>query len=213
MIWWNYLIVQLDQVLIAPYRFFDHPVTGFFFGTFILCLWCILLGELTYRIVSRINKSHIQTFHQEMVKMHNLSIKALMLKDKTNYQACNKEANEAFGKYFFNMITLGAATLWPVPFALGWMSTRFGHLEFELQFWIPILGHSAGFASVMIPMYILCRFIWAKLKRLLPIQALQTEPTAQGTDQEEMIQLREIDEHGKIPERFWPQEKPLTPKE
>ncbi|MFO8047684.1 MAG: hypothetical protein R6U29_01520 [Desulfosudaceae bacterium] len=213
MTWWNFFLLHLDLVLIAPYRFFENPVTGFLFGTFILCLWCILLGELTYRIASRINDAHIRGFHKEMVKMHNLSIKALMLKDKDNFQACNKEANEAFGKYFFNMITLGAATLWPVPFALGWMHTRFGHIDFELPFWLPILGHSAGYAAVMIPMYILGRMMWAKLKPHLPILAQPPGGKFQDDDREEMIQLREVDEHGGIPDRFWSEGKLLTPKE
>ncbi|MFP4034950.1 MAG: hypothetical protein ACLFT5_05510 [Desulfovermiculus sp.] len=208
MTWWNYLIIQLDLVLIAPYRFFDNPVTGFFFGTFILCLWCILVGEMTYRVVSRINDAHIRGFQKEMVKMHNLSVKALMLKDKDNYQACNKEANEAFGKYFFNMITLGAATLWPVPFALGWMHTRFGHIDFELAFWMPLLGHSAGYASVMIPMYILGRMVWSKLKPLVPILDQSSGNGSRDEDVEEMIPMREVDEHGKIPDRFWSEEKP-----
>ncbi|MFP4213334.1 MAG: hypothetical protein ACLFRL_04405 [Desulfohalobiaceae bacterium] len=202
---WDQLIYWLDLVLIAPYRLPANPVLGFFFGTFVLCVWCILVGELTYRIGAWINQSHIKGFKKNMVKMHNLSLKALVLKDKEHYQACNQEANEAFGKYFFNMLTLGAATLWPVPFALGWMSTRFGQFRFDLLFPLPILGDSVGFAAVMVPMYILCRVFWNRLKKVMPIPALQEE--SQSQDEEEMLSMREIEENKGIPERFWRQNK------
>ncbi len=134
--------------------------------------------------------------------MHNLSVKAIVLKDKENFRACNKQANEAFGKYFFNMITQGAAFLWPVPFALGWMATRFSQVEFELLFSLPMIGDSVGFAAVMIPMYILCRIGWGKLKPHLFF--FNMDPGV-GLDQgeEEMIQWEDINKHRGLPERFW----------
>ncbi|MFO8032225.1 MAG: hypothetical protein R6U22_06750 [Desulfohalobiaceae bacterium] len=204
---WDQLFYWLDLVLISPYRLPSNPISGFFLGTFVLCVWCILVGELTYRIASWVNKSHIRGFRKDMVKMHNLSLKALVLKDKEHYKACNQEANEAFGKYFFNMLTLGAAVLWPVPFALAWMNTRFGQFQFELLFPLPILGKSVGFAAVMIPMYILCRISWNKFKGLLPLAELQNQKEEKDQGQEEMISLQEIEKHGGIPEKFWQQEK------
>ncbi len=201
--WWDHLIILLDLVLIAPYRWFENPVNGFFFGTFVLCLWCVFAGEITFRIGSWINRNHIRRFRANMVRMHNLSVKALIQKDKENYRACNKEANEAFGKYFFNMITMGAAVLWPVPFALGWMNTRFGHIEFELLFALPVLGKSVGFAAVLIPMYILCRIFWAKIKKKIPDTPAEPGLKPGETGQEEMISMHEVEKEGKIPERFW----------
>ena len=201
--WWDQIYPWLDLVLITPYRFFGNPVAGFYFGTFVLCMWCIFLGEITFRVASGFNREYLKGLRRAMTRMHNLSIKALMLKDKENYQACNKEANEAFGKYFFNMLTLGAAVLWPIPFALAWMNARFGHVELELLFPLPFLGHSASFPAVMIPMYILCRILWAKLKRRF--SGFLFPPDASGSDPEgeEMINMREVDRHGGVPERFW----------
>jgi hypothetical protein len=121
----NQMYVYLDGLLIAPFRLFEIPILGFYFGTFVLCAWCILIGELTFRLAARANSAHMNKIRAQAVKMHNLSIQAIELKDKESYRSCNKQANEAFGKYFFNMITQGAAYLWPVPFALAWMSTRF----------------------------------------------------------------------------------------
>jgi hypothetical protein len=154
----------LDALLIAPYRFFEIPEVGFFFGTFILCVWCILLGELTFRVVARANSIHMNKIRADAVKMHNLSIQAIAGKDKESYRSCNKQANEAFGKYFFNMITQGAAYLWPLPFALAWMATRFSQIEFELLFPLPIMGDTLGFAAVPVNLYILTRIFWGKLK-------------------------------------------------
>ncbi|MFH7319403.1 hypothetical protein ACHHRT_02200 [Desulfurivibrio sp. D14AmB] len=158
------LYAYLDALLIAPFRFFETPIVGFYFGTFILCVWCILLGELTFRLAALANRSHMNRIRAEAVKMHNLSIRAIALKDKENYRTCNKQANEAFGKYFFNMITHGAAYLWPVPFALAWMSLRFSQVEFELLFPLPIVGDTLGFAAVPVNIYILSRVIWGRLK-------------------------------------------------
>lgn len=134
--------------------------------------------------------------------MHNLSVKAIVVKDKDGYRACNKQANEAFGKYFFNMITQGAAFLWPVPFALGWMATRFSQVEFELLFSLPLIGDTVGFAAVMIPMYILFRIGWNKLK---PHLFFFNRDPGVGLDQgeEEMIKWEDIHKHRGLPQRFW----------
>jgi hypothetical protein len=203
MIWWDQAYQWLDLALITPYRFFENPVAGFYFGTFILCAWCVIVGEISFIVASRFNKSYLQRLQSEMARMHNLSIKALVIKDKESYQACNKEANEAFGKYFFNMLTLGAAVLWPIPFALSWMGTRFGSIEFELLFSLPFLGSSVAFPAVMIPMYILVRIVWAKLKRRFTFLNVAATSVPEEQVPEEMISMKEVDACGGIPERFW----------
>ncbi|WP_028574003.1 hypothetical protein [Desulfonatronovibrio hydrogenovorans] len=205
---WNQLYVWIDSMLIAPFRVFEIPILGFYFGTLILCIWCILLGELTFRLAALVNSSYMNRLRAQAVRMHNLSIKAIVLKDKDNFRACNKEANEAFGKYFFNMITQGAAFLWPVPFALGWMATRFTGVEFELLFSLPLIGNTVGFAAVLIPMYILCRIFWGKLK---PHLFFFNKDPGIGLDQgeEEMIKWEDINKYRGLPERFWQnQDKP-----
>ena len=205
--WWDPIYMWLDLVLITPYRWFGNPVAGFFFGTLVLSAWCVLLGELTFRVASRVNREHIRKLRGGMTRMHNLSVKALMLRDKENYRACNTEANEAFGRYFFSLLTLGAAVLWPIPFALAWMNNRFGHIEFDILFTMPLLGSSAGFPAVMIPMYILCRILWAALKRRFPV--FSHGAGVPGREQgEEMISMKEVDRYGGVPERFWRNDDP-----
>ncbi len=200
--WWDPIHMWLDLVLITPYRWFGNPVAGFFFGTLVLSVWCVLLGELTFRLAARVNREHIRKLRGGMTRMHNLSVKALMLRDKENYRACNTEANEAFGRYFFSLLTLGAAVLWPIPFALAWMNNRFGHIEFDILFTMPLLGSSAGFSAVMIPMYILCRILWAALKRRFPVFSHGVGAPDSG-QAEEMISMKEVDRYGGVPKRFW----------
>lgn len=199
---WTQLYLWIDALLIAPFRAFEEPIVGFYFGTFILCLWCILLGELTFRLAAVVNRSYMNKLRAQAVRMHNLSIKAIVVKDKENFRACNKEANEAFGKYFFNMITQGAAFLWPVPFALGWMATRFAQVEFEMLITLPFVGNTVGFAAVLILMYILCRIFWGRLK---PHLYFFNQDPRVGIDQgeEAMIMWEDINKHRGLPERFW----------
>lgn len=194
--------IYLDAVLIAPYRIFEVPIIGFYFGTFVLCMWCILVGEITFRTAARANRNHLNKIRSDAVRMHNLSIKAIAVKDKESYRSCNSQANDAFGKYFFNMITQGAALLWPVPFALAWMGTRFSGVTFELPFPLPIMGDTLGFAVVPVNMYILCRIIWGKVKVHIP--QLNTVPGV-GLEEgaEEMISWEELGKKQGIPDRFW----------
>jgi hypothetical protein len=196
------LYVYLDAFLVAPYRYFTIPIVGFYVGTLLLCLWCIVIGELTYRIANWANKAHMNKLRGQAVKMHNLSIKAIALKDKENYRSCNTEANEAFGKYFFNMITQGAAFLWPVPFALAWMGTRFSGVEFELPFALPITGDTLSYAAVPVNMYILCRILWGEIRPYVPFFK-QIPRVGLNEGAEEMISWGDLGKTGKLPDRFW----------
>ncbi len=159
---------HIDAFLIFFYRITENSVTGYFIGTWVLSLLCVIIGEFTISLVFRFNKEYIDHDNQKMVKMQTLSVQALMAKDKMSYKACNKEANEAFGKVFFKQIALAASSLWPIPFALGWMQTRFLDVEFLLPCRLPALGKSVGYSFTFIPMYILARILFGKIKHKLP---------------------------------------------
>jgi hypothetical protein len=198
----NQMYVYLDGLLIAPFRLFEIPILGFYFGTFVLCAWCILIGELTFRLAARANSAHMNKIRAQAVKMHNLSIQAIELKDKESYRSCNKQANEAFGKYFFNMITQGAAYLWPVPFALAWMSTRFSQVEFPLPFTLPIMGDTLGFAAVPVCIYILSRILWGRLRPY--VYFFNRDPRV-GLEQgeEEMLSWADLGKQRLMADRAW----------
>jgi hypothetical protein len=103
-----------------------------------------------------------------MVRMHNLSVFALLSKNKKAYTSCNKEANDAFGKVFFSQIALGISSLWPVPFALAWMQTRFLDVSFALPISMPVIGDSVGYPFTFILIYILTYIVFGKVKHKLP---------------------------------------------
>ena len=158
----------LDSVLIFFYRIPDVPIAGYLLGTFVLALFCVVIGQLTISVAFLTNRRRIDADNRNMVRMQNLSVKALAAKNKGAYKAFNKEANEAFGKVFFMQIALAAASLWPVPFALAWMQTRFSGVEFPLPFTLPMLGGSVGYTFSFFPILILAFILFGKVKRYLP---------------------------------------------
>jgi hypothetical protein len=161
----NQLWTWADLILISPYRWSGNPVIGFFLGTLVLSLWCVLIGKASGLVVWMINGSHMGSLERETVKMHNLSLKAILFRDKASYTACNNEANEAFGRYFFAQLAAGAATLWPVPFALAWMETRFSEVTFPIPYPLKLVVPAAGYIAIFLLCYILLRIL---LKHLLP---------------------------------------------
>ncbi|MBL7179632.1 MAG: hypothetical protein ABIK98_01790 [Pseudomonadota bacterium] len=160
--------MNIDGFLIYFYRIVEEPIIGYFIGTGVLSLLCVIIGEFTISVAFRFNKAYIDQDSREMVRMQNLSVRALLAKDKKSYKAFNREANEAFGKVFFKQIALASASLWPIPFALGWMQTRFFDIEFLLPCRFPVVGETTGYAFTFIPMYILVRLLFGKIKPKLP---------------------------------------------
>lgn len=158
----------IDGFLISFYRMTEIPIMGYYFGTAVLSLICVIVGQMTYCWAYRKNHRFFSSDNQEMVRMHNLSIKALGVKDKGAYKNCNKQANDAFGKYFFAQVAIGISSLWPVPFALGWMQSRFAEVAFSLPVSLPGLGSSVGFMFTFFPIYILIYLLFGKIKYKIP---------------------------------------------
>ncbi len=178
-------LLQIDSFLIFPFRITDISLLGFYIGTFFLALNCVLLGRVTILVIMRINRSHYGKLEKETVHMHNLSVKAILAKDKNSYCACNKEANDAFGKYFFSQVGLGASLLWPIPFALHWMNIRFQGISFPL----PFGAASLNYAAIFILLYILARIVFSRVSAYLP-PVLQ--PAPESAEKEKMIQWSDI---------------------
>ena len=132
-------------------------------GTFILAVWSTLLGKLTMALVMRVNLSHVKDGLAETGMRHNQSMNALKAGDKEAYKAINKLANEAYGKTFFLQVAMAAASLWPVPLALGWLQLRFSGVLFPVPVKLPVLGDSVGYAFIFIPLYILVRILVGKV--------------------------------------------------
>lgn len=127
-----------------------------------LALWATLLGRLTMALVMRVNLRHVQEGLAETSLRHTQSMNALKAGDKESYKAINKLANEAYGKTFFLQVAMAAASLWPIPLALGWLQLRFSDVRFPLPLEIPFVSDGVGYAFVFIPLYILVRILTAK---------------------------------------------------
>ncbi len=161
-------LLAVDPAVIWAFRLSEQPWVGFFSGIFILNLGCVILGDVTSILARRLNRKVYGTYHDEMVRQHNLSIRALRYSDKEAYTATNKQAHEAFGKYFFSQAGAFTLTIWPAPFVLAWMELRFGGVPLELPFSVPGLGDRVLYPFFFIPMYLAVRISYGKMMRLFP---------------------------------------------
>jgi hypothetical protein len=183
----------IDAFLISFYRITDIPILGYYFGTAVLSLICVIVGQMTYCWAYRRNYRFFNSDNQEMVHMHNLSIKALGNKNKGAYKSCNKQANDAFGKYFFAQVAIGISSLWPVPFALGWMQTRFAEVEFALPIPLPGFGSSVGFLFTFFPIYVLTYLLFGKIKHKIPyFSSFERWQKASHLEAEEMMSFSDL---------------------
>jgi hypothetical protein len=159
----------MDLVLISPYRLTANPLVNFFLGSTCLAMGCVVIGEFTLSLAIRFNRQHIDGLNREISQQERLSIQAYNQGDSASYQALNQAANDAWGKHFFTMAAYSAGMLWPVPFSLAWMHTRFQAVTFELArplAWF--FGDTVSYAFVFIPLYILCRIVFGHLRPWLP---------------------------------------------
>jgi hypothetical protein len=165
----NEIMRMIDPFLIVPYRLTGDALAGFLIGTFCLCMICVVLGELTISAGIRLNRKHLQELKQEVSQKERLSFQAYAEEDRVSYKALNKAANDAWGRYFFTMAAYSGGILWPVPFALAWMQSRFQEVAFGLIFPLNrLLGDNVGYPFIFIPMYILARIVFKYLRPRLP---------------------------------------------
>lgn len=177
-----------DQILIAPYTLISNPAWGWWLGTFVLSMWCALLGELTLAAAFRFNREHIRKVAADTARRHNQSINALKAGDGQAYKGINKLANEAFGKAFFLQMAMGMSSLWPPFLAAAWLEARFKGLEIPTPFGNWTVGYIPGF----IVLYILGRLLFSRIKRHLPFFR-QTMALARSLAPAERLELLGLD--------------------
>jgi hypothetical protein len=158
-----WLLLALDPYLIWCYRLPGNAYVGFLLGTFVLVLICLILGDLTFSLATRLLGKHLDRTATEAGKYQDLSIDAAKAGDKATFKAANKLANDAFGRSFFSLRALSMARLWPAPFALAWMQYRF----FEVEFPIPGTNWSLGYLGVFIIIYLAGYFLFKQVQRRL----------------------------------------------
>jgi hypothetical protein len=188
------IFLKIDSMLIAIFRLSDIAILGYYLGSAILSFLCVILGQATIAVAFLWNRRFIEEDNRSMVAMHNSSLKALAVKDKSSYKKCNKAANDAFGKVFFSQIALAASSLWPLPFAVGWMQSRFFGVSFPLPFALPYIGSDVGYLFTFLPMYILVFILFGNIKRKLPFFS-KVAAVLDGCgkdDQEKMIRITDL---------------------
>jgi hypothetical protein len=163
------LFFHIDSFLILFYRITGSPYIDYFIGTMSLALMCVVIGEITVSLAIRLNRRYTDQMAEEIEKKEKLSMAAYQAGDKTSYKALNKEATDEWGKHFFTMVGYAAGILWPIPFALGWMQTRFADVDFALAFPLSLIfGKNVGYIFTFIPLYILSRIIFKYMRPYLP---------------------------------------------
>ena len=154
----------LDPVLIWFYRITGYAFADFLLGTFVLAFIALVIGEFTISVAFLIVRKRIDQTTAEAARYQDLSLEALAAGDKPAYRAANKLANDAFGKSFFLQIALSAAFLWPIFFAVAWLSYRFADLEFPLLF----TDYTLGYIGVFILLYVVAYLLFKRVKYKLP---------------------------------------------
>lgn len=163
-----YIYGIMDNILMPFYRFPDNPLLGYYIGTLALSFAGVITGEYSISLAFGFNKERIIRDNDEMARFQYLSIEALKAGDKSAYKACNSIANDAYGRTFFSQIALSAASLWPIFIALGWMQYRFGEVEFNLPFSMPLIGNTIGYSATFLLCYVSARILFGKIKYKLP---------------------------------------------
>jgi hypothetical protein len=163
----------LDPYLIWFYRLPGNAYIGFVLGTLVLVLICLVIGEITFWLTTRLMGKHLDRVAGEALRYQDISIEAAKAGDKRSFQAANKVANDAFGRSFFSVCAVSMAKLWPVPFALAWMQYRF----LDVAFPIPGTPWSMGFMGVFIIIYGLVYFLTRRIMRLF-VNQTEASPAA-----------------------------------
>lgn len=160
---------SVDPFLIWFYRITGVPIIDYFIGTFILSFLTVVIGEVCVSLAVKFNRSYIDGMKAEVTRKEKLSISAYESGDHQSYQALNKDATDMWGKHFFTMAAYSCGILWPIPFALGWMQTRFQDVEFVVGLPLSLLGlETVGYLFTFFPIYIVCRILFKYLRPWLP---------------------------------------------
>jgi hypothetical protein len=162
------LTLVLDPWIIPLYRMTGEAGLDYVIGTFVLAVITVVVGEFTISLALRLNAGHLSALERELDAGHRLSLAALEWGDARGYRACNRQANDTFGRYFFVMIAHSAALLWPVPLALAWMQSRFHEVVFEFCFPVSLVWPTTGYFTTFFLAYVLARILFKNIRRYLP---------------------------------------------
>ncbi len=146
----------------APFRWPTSATMGLWLGCAFLAIYSTCIGEGIRFLLMMVHKQYYHGLSDKTMHYHKLSMKALHSGEKEAYLAANKMAHDSFGKSFFASASVGMAMLLPVPFFLAWLSLRFEGIVVHT---IPFTEQTVGYVFVFLILYILCRILFANIKK------------------------------------------------
>jgi hypothetical protein len=154
----------MNAFFLSFYRVTGMALADYLLGTLILALFAVLAGEITISLVYLVNRDHIQILNDELTRFNGLSKKADEAGLERAYTACNRSANDAYGRLYFNQFGLSAASLWPAFFALDFMQKNFSAVSLPVAF----TGMKANYVFMFIVCYVSAKMIFKRLKVRMP---------------------------------------------
>ncbi len=158
-------LLFLDPWFIAPFRWLSSPTAGYLLGAGVLALQCIILGDLSATLVTLFNRQYIRKIQDDMERHHDLSERALMQGDKESYKAVNSLALDAFGHSFSLGAAIFCVSIWPMPFALAWLHSRFADAPLQLSVGLPLLGGAVGYFPSFLLLYVAIRMVYSMVMK------------------------------------------------
>ena len=177
---------HIDGFLIFFYRLTGYAFVDYIIGTICLAFFCVVIGEISVSLALKFNRRYFDEMNAEMLTKERMSMQAYKAGDMAGYKGLNKQATDVWGRRFFTMVGYSAGILWPIPFAMGWMQTRFSAVQFDLAFPLSLIfGKSVGYIFTFIPIYILCRIGFKYMRPHLPyfkgVQKILNEYDTKGS--------------------------------
>lgn len=158
------VLTFFDPLLIAPYRAVAPAAAGYLLGTTVLALYCVVIGDLSATLVAYFNRGYLTRLRRNMEHHHHLSEKALMMGDKESYKAVNKQGLDAFGYSFSMGAALFCVSIWPMPFALAWLNSRFLEAPLQVPAALPLLGgREIHYFTSFLLLYIVVRITYSQI--------------------------------------------------
>lgn len=151
----------IDAILVAPFRWFDDSLAGFFCGMAVLALGSALLGRACAAGVAQVQRTKRRKEDAAVKRHQDLSFSALAANDREAYLAANHLAQEAYGNAMALSAGRAAALIWPALLVLAWASWRFSGVP------LPLVGESAGPAVFFLPLYIAALWGLSRVRRTL----------------------------------------------
>ncbi|WP_073037548.1 hypothetical protein [Desulfacinum infernum] len=124
----------------------------------------VVVGECTLALAYWVQRSHLLSLRKQVAEFERLSKAAADQADPATYRAVNREGNEAYGKLFFFKVSLSAAALWPIFFALQWLQKRYAGVDLPL----PGLGFGLNYVVLFLLSYIPLRILFSRITPKLP---------------------------------------------